>query len=187
MILFVTGLIVFFGTHLFTAVARPTRERLIARIGAGPYRGVYSLISLAGFAMIIAGWSGADATALYAPPPWMRHVTYLLTFVALILLAASLLPKGKIAAAAKHPMLAAVKLWAFGHLLANGEVRSVMLFGAFLAFAIFDRIALKRRDAPTPVAGPVVNDAIAVALGAIAAGLIVLYLHPYIAGVALRP
>ncbi|MEK7265939.1 MAG: NnrU family protein [Pseudomonadota bacterium] len=184
---FILGLIIFFGSHLFTALARGARERLIAKLGAGAYKGLYSLVSLAGFALIVIGWRSADASVIYAPPAYLKHVTYLLVFLALVLLASAYLPAGKIAAAAKHPMLAGVKLWAFGHLLSNGEVRSLMLFGAFLAFAVIDRIALKRRNGPTRPAGPVRNDILAIAVGGGAFAAIYFFLHPYIAGVALRP
>lgn len=187
MTLFLFGLLIFFGAHLWTAFARKGREGLIRTLGAGPYKGLYSLVSIAGIALIVIGWSDADATVLYAPPVWMKHVAFVLVFIALILLAAAYLPKGKIAAAAKHPMLAGVKIWAFAHLLANGEVRSFILFGAFLAYGVIDRIAVKKRGEPTPAAGPVANDVIAVAVGAAAWAAIYFYLHPYIAGVALRP
>lgn len=187
MTLFILGLLIFFGTHLWTALARKGREGLIAKLGAGPYKGLYSLAAIAGFALIVIGWRGADTSVVYAPPAFLTHVTYLLVLLALILLAAAYLPAGKIAAAAKHPMLAGVKLWAFGHLLVNGEVRSIMLFGAFLAYGVIDRIAVKKRNEPTPKAGPISNDLIAVAVGVGAWAAIYFFLHPFIAGVALRP
>ncbi len=187
MTLFILGLLIFFGTHLWTALARKGREGLIAKLGAGPYKGLYSLAAIAGFALIVIGWRGADASVVYTLPAFLTHVTYLLVLLALILLAAAYLPAGKIAAAAKHPMLAGVKLWAFGHLLVNGEVRSIMLFGAFLAYGVIDRIAVKKRNEPTPKAGPISNDLIAVAVGAGAWAAIYFFLHPFIAGVALRP
>ncbi|MFN0025348.1 MAG: NnrU family protein [Parvularculaceae bacterium] len=187
MILFILGLIIFFGTHFYTALARKSRERLVARVGAGPYKGIYSLASIAGFALIVIGWPSADATGLYSPPAWTRHVAYLLMLVALILLAAAYTPKGKIAAAVKHPMIAGVKAWAFAHLLVNGDVRSVLLFGAFLSYGVIDRIALKRRGDNGPAPGPAANDLIAIAVGVAAWLAIYLYLHPYIAGVTLRP
>lgn len=187
MTIFLLGLIIFFGTHLWTALARKSREGLIRKLGAGPYKGLYSVVAIAGFVMIVRGWRGADASVVYSPPAFLQHVTYLLVFLALVLLAAAYLPKGRIAAAAKHPMLAGVKLWAFGHLLSNGEVRSVILFGAFLAYGVIDRIMVKKRNEPTPKAGPVANDIIAVAVGAGAWAAIYFFLHPYIAGVALRP
>ena len=187
MTLFVLGLIVFFGSHLLTALARKVREGLVSKLGAGPYKGAYSLVAIAGFALIVIGWRNADAAVIYAPPAYLKHVTSLLVLLALILLASAYLPKGKIAAAAKHPMLAGVKLWAFGHLLANGEVRSILLFGSFLAFAVIDRIVVKKRGDATPAAGPVVNDAAAVAVGAGAWAAIYFFLHGYIAGVDLSP
>lgn len=187
MTLFILGLLIFFGTHLWTALARKGREGLIAKLGAGPYKGLYSLAAIAGFALIVIGWRGADTSVVYTPPAFLTHVNYLLVLLALILLAAAYLPAGKIAAAAKHPMLAGVKLWAFGHLLVNGEVRSIMLFGAFLAYGVIDRIAVKKRNEPTPKAGPISNDLIAVAVGAGAWAAIYFFLHPFIAGVALRP
>lgn len=186
MTLFVLGIAIFFGTHLFTALARGQREGLVKKLGPGGYKGFYSLVSIIGFALIVIGWPNADASSLYSPPAFLRHVTYLLVLIALVLLASAYLPKGKIAAAVKHPMLAATKLWAFGHLLANGEVRSVILFGGFLAYAIIDRIAVKKRGDNGPAAGPVRNDFIALAIGFLVWAAIYLHLHQYIAGVALR-
>lgn len=185
MALFIAGLIIFFGAHLFSALARGARGALISKLGEGPYKGLYSLVSLAGFVLIILGWRGADASVIYATPLWMRHVTYLLVLVAFILLAAAYLPAGRIAAAAKHPMLAGVKIWALAHLLVNGEVRSILLFGAFLAYGVIDRIAVKRRDAPVRAAGPVMNDVIAIGAGLAGYAAVAFYLHRYIAGVAL--
>jgi len=185
MSIFILGLILFFAVHSFVAFFRKQRDNLIARIGEWPFKGLYSLISLAGFVMIIMGWPDADATALYVTPPYLRHITYALMAVAMILLVAAYAPAGRIAAAVKHPMLAGVKIWAFAHLLVNGEVRSILLFGAFLVFAVGDRIAVKRRNAPTPVAGPVRNDIIAIVIGLAAYALIALTLHRSIAGVAL--
>jgi uncharacterized membrane protein len=104
----------------------------------------------------------------------------------MILLAAAYLPKGKIAAAVKHPMLAGVKAWALAHLLVNGDVRSVLLFGSFLAYGVIDRIMVKRRGASTPAPGPVRNDLIAVVAGVAVWAAIYFHLHRYIAGVALR-
>lgn len=185
MALFILGLIIFFGAHSFTAFARGPRARLVAKLGEGPYKGLYSLASVLGFALIIVGWRGADASVLYSTPPFLRHVTYVLMLTAMVLIVAAYAPKGRIAHAAKHPMLLAVKVWAIAHLLVNGEVRSVLLFGAFLAYAAADRVAVKRRGAPVPAAGPWRNDAAAVVAGAAAFGAILFYLHRYIAGVAL--
>lgn len=186
MALFLAGMVIFFGTHLYTALARGPRETLVKRFGAGPYKGLYSLLSLAGFALIVAGWRGADESILYTPPEGGRPIAYLLTLFAFIMLAAAYAPKGKIAAAIKHPMLAGVKAWAFAHLLVNGDVRSVILFGAFLAFGVIDRIALKRRGDNGPAPGPARNDIVVIVIGAAAWAAVYFFLHPYIAGVSLR-
>lgn len=185
MTLFLLGLLIFFGAHLFTGLMRGPRAAIIGKIGEMPYKGLYSLVSLAGFILIILDWKTAEASLLYATPAWTRHITYLFMLFAFILLAAAYLPAGKIAAAAKHPMLAGVKLWAFGHLLVNGEVRSVILFGAFLAYAVIDRIAVKRRGDMGRPAGAAMNDVIAIVVGVAAFAAIAFYGHRYIAGVAL--
>lgn len=185
MLLFLLGLIIFFAVHFFTALARPARDRLAAQFGEMPYKGLYSLVSLAGFVLIVIGWRSADVSILYVTPGWMRHVAYLFMIPAFILLVAAYAPAGRIAAAVKHPMLAGVKLWAFAHLLVNGDVRSVILFGAFLVYAVIDRIAVKRRNAPVRAAGPFVNDVIAITVGLAAYAGVAFYGHQYIAGVAL--
>ncbi len=185
MALFLLGIALFFSVHILSAVGRDARAGLIARFGEGGYKGLYSLAALGGLALIYLGWPTADATPLYTTPYAVRHLVYLLMLVSLIVLMSGYLPKGKIAAAVKHPMLAAIKIWAFSHLLVNGEVRSVILFGAFLAYAVIDRISVKRRAAPTPAAGPIANDAIAVGAGTAAWAAIFFLLHPYLAGVAL--
>ena len=185
MTVFLVGLVIFFGSHLFTAFARGPRENLVVKLGAGPYRGLYSLIALVGVVLIIVGWRDADITIIYSAAVWTRHVTYLLMLVAFILLASSILPAGKIAASAKHPMLAGVKIWAFAHLLVNGDVRSLLLFGSFLAFAVIDRIVVKKRGVETPTMGPVKNDVIAIVVGTGLFFLVALYAHRYIAGVSL--
>lgn len=186
MMIFILGLIIFFVPHLVTAFARGARAKMVASLGAGPYKGVYSLTSALGLVLIVIGWQTADATALYSTPAWMRYVVQLLMLIALILLASAYLPKGKIAAAVKHPMLASVKIWAFAHLLVNGEVRSLILFGSFLAYAVLDRIAVKNRGAPVPAPGPARNDLYPIVIGLAAWFAIYFFLHAYIAGVALR-
>jgi uncharacterized membrane protein len=186
MTLFLAGIALFFIPHVFTAFWRDARSRFVNKLGAGPYKGLYSLLSAAGLVMIVVGWGGADARSLFVSPLWLRYVTQLLMLLALIALASAYLPKGRVAPALKHPMLAGVKLWAFAHLLVNGEVRSLVLFGAFLAYAVADRIAVKRRGEPTPAAGPWRNDIYPVAAGGAAWALIYYWLHPYIGGVALH-
>lgn len=170
MMIFLAGLALFFGPHLFSAFRSRVPDRDIAKKMGGPYRGLYSLVSLAGFAAMIWGFSQMPRTPLlYTPPVWGRHVALALMLPALILLASSFLPAGRIKKMARHPMLAAVKLWAFAHLFANGELRSVILFGAFLAYGVIDRIALKRRGDLGPAslaANAALWDLAAVGLGA---------------------
>ncbi len=185
MSLYLIGLFVFFAAHFAIAIARPLRQRIIDKIGEGPYKGLYALTSAVGLALIIFGWPKADVSLIYAAPAWGRHVAFLLMWIALILLVSAYAPAGRIAAAVKHPMLAGVKIWAFAHLLANGEVRSVLLFGLFLAFGVVDRISVKKRGAPTRPAGGAMNDVIAIGVGTGVYLAILFVLHPYIAGVAL--
>jgi uncharacterized membrane protein len=184
--MFAIGLLVFFGAHLFTALSRGPRAALVKGLGAGGYKGLYSVVSIIGFALIILGWDTAPADALYIPPAYFRHLTYLFTALAMVLLVAAYAPAGRIAAAVRHPMLAATKLWAFGHLLANGEARAVLLFGAFLIFAVVDRIAVKARgDLGRPFKSAI-GDGVAVVAGLAAWAAIYFGLHAFIAGVALR-
>ena len=181
----IVGMLIFFCAHLFTALFRDARAAIVGKISDNGYKSLYSIVSLAGFALIVIGWGDADARGLYYPPAFMRHIAFLLMLFSIILLVAAYAPAGRIAHAVKHPMLAGVKVWAFAHLLVNGEVRSVILFGAFLAFAVIDRIAVKRRNAPVREAGPLKNDIIAIVVGLAAYAAILFYLHPYIAGVPL--
>lgn len=185
MTLMIIGMLMFFSAHFFTALFRDARAAVIGKVGENGYKGLYSIVSLAGFILIIIGWSGANASGLYYPPPFMRHIAFLLMLFSIILLVAAYAPAGKIAYAVKHPMLAGVKIWAFAHLLVNGEVRSVILFGVFLMFAVVDRIAVKRRSAPVRAAGPIMNDVIVIIVGLIAYAVVLFYLHRYIAGVPL--
>lgn len=188
----ILGLVIFFGAHLFSAFrSRAPGKDLKVKMGTGPYMGLYSLVSIAGFVLIVWGFGEArPAPILYRPPPAMAHLNLVLMLFALILLAAAYLPTGRIRKGAKHPMLAAVKVWALGHLLANGELNSVLLFGGFLAYGVIDRIAVKRRgdigpgpDAPVSVMG----DVGAVVIGLAAYLAIFLWLHPLLFGVAARP
>jgi uncharacterized membrane protein len=144
----ILGLILFLAVHSVRIVADDWRMRTIARIGALPWRGLYSLLSLAGFVLLVWGYGQArmSSVVLYDPPAFMRHVTGLLMLVSLVLIAAAYVPGNHIKAALGHPMLLGVKLWAFAHLLANGRLADVILFGAFLAWAVVDFIAARRRD-----------------------------------------
>lgn len=192
MTLYILGLAIFFGLHLYSALrSRAPEKDLRVRFGEGPYMGLYSIISLIGFVMIIYGFGATrGAGVLYVPPTWMAHINLVLTIPALILLVASQIPAGRIKKATKHPMLLAIKLWALGHLLANGELNSVLLFGSFLAYAIFDRIMVKRRgdNGPGPDAAlhPVM-DVISVIAGLGVWAAIAFWLHPILFGVVAVP
>lgn len=189
MLFFILGLVIFFGAHLFTTFrSREPGKDIRVTLGYGPYMGLYSLVSLAGLVLICWGFGATrDAGILYVAPSWGRHVNLALMLPALILLVASQLPTGVIKKAVKHPMLIAVKLWAFGHLLANGEINSVILFGAFLAYAVIDRIAVKKRGDNGP--GKEAATSVVWDIGAVLGGLglymaILMWLHPILFGVA---
>lgn len=164
----VVGLCLFLGAHSVSIVAPGWRDRCVARIGAAAWRGLYSLVALAGLVLLIVGYGAAraDPMVLYRPPFALRYVNLLLMLPVFPLLLATYLP-GRISAGVKHPMLTATKSWATAHLLVNGTLADVVLFGAFLAWAVADRISLKRRAArPIRIAPPNrFNDSIAVIAG----------------------
>ncbi|MCU0812698.1 MAG: NnrU family protein, partial [Thiobacillaceae bacterium] len=142
----IAGLVIFFGVHSISIVARDWRERTVARIGPAAWKALYSVASLVGFLLIVGGYAQArlDPVILYQPPIWARHLAALLMLPVFPLLLATYLP-GRIKAAVKHPMLAATKAWAVAHLLANGMLADVLLFGGFLAWAVIDRISAGKR------------------------------------------
>jgi uncharacterized membrane protein len=183
----VAGLVVFFAVHSAAIVNEPWRDRMAARMGEWPWKGLYSLISLLGLGLIVWGYGLArqEPIVLYAPPTWLRHVTLLLMVPAFPLLLAAYLP-GRIKTATKHPMLAAVKLWAFAHLLANGMAADVLLFGSFLAWGVADRISMKHRvQRPIPSLPPSrANDIIAVAGGLALYVAFLFWLHKWLFGVS---
>jgi uncharacterized membrane protein len=187
MTLLIAGLIVFLGTHSFAIFAPAVREQARARLGEGTWKGCYSVVSLAGFVMIVYGfgWARLSPVVLYSPPVWMRHVAFLLMLPVFPLLLAAYLP-GRIKTAAKHPMLAAVKFWALAHLLANGMLADVLLFGGFLAWAVFDRISFKRRPPQALRTAPAGrwNDALAVLLGLALYGFFIGWAHLHLFGVS---
>lgn len=185
MTLLIIGLVLFLGVHSVRTVAPGIRESVIARSGAGAWRGFHTAVSLIGLALIVWGYGEARLVAplVYEPPVWMKHVNALLMLFALVSLSASLFPAGRIRAALKHPMLLSVKIWAFGHLLANGDAAALLLFGAFLAWAVVERISLKRRGDNGPAPGPVQWDVASVGLGLLLYLLFVWKLHVWLAGV----
>jgi uncharacterized membrane protein len=184
--LLIIGLVDFIGAHVFVSL-RQSRSAVISRMGEGPYRGVFSLVSLIGLGLIIYGFVRYRADGLipiWSPPTFLRPITELLMWPASILVVAAYIP-GTIKAALRHPMLAGVKLWAFAHLLSNGDLGGMILFGSILGWAIYDRITLKRRvDAggpPIPVGG-LKSDLLAVVVGTLIYLAIGFVFHP-LAGV----
>jgi uncharacterized membrane protein len=188
MTLLVVGLVLFLGTHSVRIFADGFRSAQVARLGINGWKAIYSVVSIAGFVLLVYGYGLAreSPTVVFVPPPWMRHVTALLTIPAFVLLAAAYVPGTRIKRAVGHPMVAGVKIWAFAHLLANGTLADVVLFGAFLAWAVFDYVAARRRDRavgriyPT---GPVARDVIAVAIGLAAYVVFAFWLHAWWIGV----
>jgi uncharacterized membrane protein len=187
MTLLIVGLVLFLGVHSVGILAPAWRDRTAARLGAIPWQGLYSLASLAGFVLIVWGYGlvRQDPTVLYAPPTWTRHLALLLMVPVFPLLLATYLP-GRIQATVKHPMLAAVKLWALAHLLANGNLADLVLFGAFLAWAVADRISLKRRTPPPVQGAPAgkANDWVALIAGLVLYAAFLGGLHTWLIGVS---
>lgn len=184
--LLIAGLVIFLGIHSIAIFAPALRTRLLAQFGEGGWKGVYSVASLIGFVMIVHGFGLArqSPVVLYTSPHWMRHVAFLFMLPVFPLLLAAYLP-GRIKAAAKHPMLAAVKFWALAHLLCNGTLADILLFGGFLAWAVIDRISLKRRTQVLRTASPGrFNDVIAVVLGLGLYGFFIVWAHVRLFGVS---
>jgi uncharacterized membrane protein len=190
MILFITGLLLFLGIHSVSIVAPGWRGAQVARRGEGAWKGIYSIVSAVGLALLIVGYGMArrDPVVLYTAPTALRHLALLIMVPVFPLLFAAYLP-GRIRSAAKHPFLLATKLWATAHLLANGTLVDVLLFGSILIWAVADRISVKRRSVAeahdAPAAPPrAVNDAIAVVGGLATYVVIVFWAHRWLIGVS---
>ena len=187
LLVLILGLILFLGVHTLTT-QRKLRAQVIALMGEGGYKIGYTLASFAGLALIIWGFALYRATGwinVWNPPTALKHISVALMLPAVILVVASYI-RGRIYTTLKHPMLTGIKLWAAAHLLANGDLGSIVLFGSFLAWAVYDRISLKHRsDAgapPIPVGGPG-NDLIAIAVGVVAYLALAFAFHPVVIGV----
>jgi len=187
LLVMILGLVLFLGVHTLTT-QRELRARLIASTGEGSYKIGYALASAAGLALIVWGFARYRATGwidVWYPPTALKHITVALMLPAVIMVVASYI-RGRIYTTLKHPMLTGIKLWAAAHLLANGDLGSILLFGSFLGWAVFDRISLKHRTdtgaPPIPVGGPG-NDLIAVAVGLVAYLALAFAFHPVVIGV----
>lgn len=184
----ILGLAVFLATHLFVSF-REARASVIERVGLPSYRGLFAIVSLVGLALIIWGYAQYHAhelIQLWSPPAFMQHITIGLVLFAVIFVVAAFFPS-RIKTRLKHPMLAGVKTWALGHLLSNGDLGSILLFGTFLAWGVYARIAAKRRGDIGAAANPApdgwTNDIIIVVLGAAIFLALGFWFHPYVIGV----
>jgi uncharacterized membrane protein len=187
LLVMILGLVLFLGVHTLTT-QREMRAQVIAASGEGGYKIGYTLVSLLGFVLIVWGFAhyrAAGMWEIWTPPTALKHLAVALMLPAVILVVASYI-RGRIYTRLKHPMLTGIKLWAAAHLLANGDLGSIILFGSFLGWAVFDRISLKHRAdsgaPPIPVGGPS-NDLIAVAVGIVAYLALGFAFHPVVIGV----
>lgn len=185
--IFLVGLVLFLGIHTVSIVAPRWRAEQVARLGAGPWKGLYAGLAAVGLGLLIYGYGVARQTpiVLYSPPAALRHLALLLMLPVFPLFVATYFP-GRIKSAARHPMLLSTKLWATAHLLANGTLTDVLLFGGFLVWAVADRISLKQRPSGDTPAAPVRpwNDAIALVGGLALYAIFVLGLHQWLFGVS---
>ncbi len=182
----VLGLVVFIGAHVFVTM-RTQRAAVVTQLGEWPYKGLFALVAIVGVVLIGYGFALYRATGwvdVWYPPTWTRHLTVLLMWPAMIMVTAAYIP-GDIKRTLKHPMLTGVKLWAVAHLISNGDLGSIILCGAILAWAVYDRITLKRRSdpgaPPIPVGGRR-NDWIAIVVGTILYFAVGLVFHPLVIG-----
>ncbi len=188
MALLILGLELFLGTHSVRIVANDWRTRQLNRLGEKRWKALYALVSIIGFVLIVWGFGVArqHPVLLYVPPLWLRHLNALFTLMAFVLAAAAYVPGNRMKAKLGHPMLAGVKCWAFGHLLATGMLHDVLLFGAFLLWAITDFVSARRRDRAAGVTYPPGSgkgDAMTFVAGLAAWAVFAFWLHGWLIGV----
>ena len=189
MAILVLGLVIFLGLHSTRIVAEDGRAKAIARLGEGPWKGVYSVLSLVGFVLIVWGFAHArwDAPLLWAPPVWARHITILLMLFSLILISAYGFKQSHIAVAVHHPMVWSVAVFGAAHLIANGSAADVLLFGAFFGWAVVDLFSAYARDWRNAVVYPGPNWGAtigAIVVGVLLWGLLIGGLHLWLFGVS---
>lgn len=185
----IAGLLVFLAVHSLRMFAGGFRDSMIARHGKNTWRAVFSLVSIAGFVLLVWGFGLArqQPVLLYPPILAMRHANMLFTLLAFVLVAAAYVPRNHIKARLGHPMLAGIKLWALGHLLVTGFLHDVILFGAFLVWAVADFAVCRRRDRQNGViqpAGTLGGDIITVVVGVAAWAGFAFWLHLRLIGVS---
>lgn len=189
MIALILGLVIFLGAHSTRMFAERWRSAQIARLGEQRWKGLYALVSAIGFVLLIWGYGQARLAPIiiWTPPSWLRHITLLLTLVSFVLITAAYVPRNRLKAKLGHPMLAGTKVWAFAHLLSNGSLADLLLFGGFLLWAASDFVSARRRDrdaGKTYPAGGVTQDIQVVVIGVIVWLVFALYLHRWLIGVA---
>jgi uncharacterized membrane protein len=188
MAVLILGLVVFLGVHSVRMAAGGWRTRTLARLGEGPYKGIYSVAALLGFGLIVYGFGLArqQPLQLWAPPFAMKHLASALMLVSFVLLAAAYVPGNHIKARLHHPMVLSVKTWALAHLLTNGNLAHVVLFGAFLAWAVGNFVVSRRRDRAERVvyaAGHAQATVVTVLVGVAAWAAFAFWLHGWLIGV----
>ena len=188
MLILILGLLIFLGAHSVRIIAEPWRNDQIARLGEGKWKALYSLVSLVGLVLIVWGYGQArlDPVVLWTPPTWTRHAAAALMIPSFILIVAGNMRGTRMKRAFGHPMVAGVKVWAFAHLLANGMLADVVLFGSFLVWAVVDYRSARRRDRAMGVVyapGTVARDMMAVAIGLAAWVVFAFWLHLWLIGV----
>lgn len=189
MTLLIVAIAVFLGIHLVPTMTA-LRDRLIGRLGQTGYRVLFALLSTASLVLLIFAFAKAPVVTVWSPPAWTRWVAVVLMWPAFIFLVAAYVP-GKIKEKLRHPFLVAIKTWALAHLIANGDLASMILFASFLAYAVYDRITLKHREEtrliPVPATGPPLNDVVAVVLGTVLYLVTLFWLHQLLIGVSPIP
>jgi uncharacterized membrane protein len=189
MLLMLVGLVVFLGVHSLRIVAFDFRARMVARIGLNAWKGVYSVLSIIGFVVLVLGYKEArlQPVVIWSPPEMLRHLNSLFTLVAFILVTAAYVPRNKLKARFHHPMLLGTKAWAIGHLLANGTLHDIVLFAAFLIWAVVAFIFDRRRDRATGTVyppGTASMTALTVVIGVVAWAIFAFWLHQSWIGVS---
>ena len=189
MAILILGLVLFLGVHSVRIVSDGWRTRMRSRMGEGAWKGLYALISLVGFGLIVWGYGLArqEPLVLWAPPVAMRHAASLLTLAAFVLLVAAYVPRNFFKARLHHPMVLAVKLWALAHLMSNGNLADVLLFGSFLLWAVLSFRAARQRDRVENTrypAGTLVGTATTVVLGLVAWAAFAFWAHLLLIGVS---
>ena len=187
MLWLILGLVIFLGVHSVRIVADDWRNRAIARVGEGPWKGAYSLLSLAGLSLIVVGYAEArlQPVPVWAPPAWTRHAAALLNLPAFILLFAAYVPGNHFKARLGHPMLLGVVAWALAHLVSNGFLADLLLFGSFLLWAVLDYGSAQHRGGTAPTATPKLSrDAVVLVAGVAAWAAFAVGLHARLIGVA---